>query len=148
MTTLAPTRLITTSLPYRDANSVPWPINHHAYIEAVADELVSAGLLEDAPIITLPVVHSQSRDVRTAALSITEDDVYLIWDELDGWTRHGVQVIPEAGPLLEPDVLAAALADPKRLPPHVRRGRRLLAHPTDHRIESALAAYRYGPALL
>lgn len=133
------------SLHYPDANAVPWPLNHHAYVHACADRLRKD--LSDPPRVHLPLCHLQQEDVRGARLRIGHGTV-LFWDELRGWSRRNGEgrepLVPEAGVLPDPELLAAAVYAPTAPgpPPAVEGGGRSAAHPVDPLFERRLAAYR------
>ncbi|MFL1379290.1 hypothetical protein ACJOT3_04140 [Nocardiopsis sp. frass1] len=139
--------IMSSGMHYPDANTVPWPINHHAYVQACADRLRKD--LSDPPRVHLPACHLQHRDVRGARLRVGQDTT-LYWNELRGWSHRcegaRVPLVPGAEALLDPDLMAAAvcalLAPDPRLLLVLEDRSRGAAHPVDAHFERRLAAYR------
>ncbi|MBB6119963.1 DUF6292 family protein [Nocardiopsis algeriensis] len=141
-----------TRLVYPDANTVPWPLNHHAYVRICAARLRKE--VSHEPQILLPQCHVQRGDIRRALLRLqaTEETpgLVLAWNEVHGWSRQdetGRQaLVLGAEPLLPPDAFARAvtalLAPENQRMMMVQDRSRGSAHPADPRFERRLAAYR------
>ncbi|MDT0328381.1 hypothetical protein [Nocardiopsis lambiniae] len=141
-------------LVYPDANTTPWPLNHHAYVRACADRLRKD--LSDAPLLHFPECHMQRHEVRSARVSVGPSEgtrpLTLFWNELRGWThrREGARVplVLGAETLLSPETFAVAVTallspDPRVLLTVEDRSR-YAAHPVDPFFERRLASYRRG----
>ncbi|QBI53476.1 hypothetical protein [Streptomonospora litoralis] len=147
-TTLAPKR----QLMYPDANAVPWPINHYAYIRAVGDALRTE--LPAATELALPYCHQQGRDIRSAEIILTPPEqggIVLRWDEFDGWshtrTVRPAALVSGAHPLLSPDEVVDAvrrLLEGLEVLASVDDRRRRLVSTVAPGFERQLAAYRRG----
>lgn len=139
-------------LLYPDVNTVPWPLNHHAYVCACADRLRKEIRFE--PKVHFPVSQFQLEDARRALvrLAMTSDSpgVLLCWDERYGWARLEGSTRRElalgAEPLLSPEAFTfavTALLSPDTGQLHMVADRsRGSAHPPDSVFERRLASYR------
>lgn len=141
-----------TRLAYPDANATPWPLNHHAYVQACADRLRKEVPIE--PQVHIPERQLRREDVRAALVRVpaTEEtpSVLLAWDELRGWDRldeTGRQaLVLGADALISPETFTHAVT--ALLSPETRRTimvfdrARARCHPTDPYFEQRLASYR------
>ncbi|WP_017611570.1 hypothetical protein [Nocardiopsis salina] len=139
---------------YPDANSTPWPLNHHAYIHMCVRRLAKE--LVHPPHLYLPECHVQRHDVRSALVRVprtqSERGLLLCWDEQRGWGRIGPAgrrpLALGAEPVLAPDTFALAvtslLQEPSTATVVVVDRSRKSSHPVDPGFERALAAYRRG----
>lgn len=146
--TLFPT---SSRLMYVDANTKPWPLNHHAYVHACAERLRKE--VDHTPRVHFPESHLQRNDTRGALLRLDgpdHDDVLLAWDERRGWARLESSgrrpLVLGADPLLEPEAfthaVTALLSPGTRQLVMVLDRSRVFAHPVDVVFERRLAAYR------
>ena len=139
-------------LLYGDANSVPWPLNHFAYVRACAERLRKEIRFE--PSVRFPPSQLQLKDARRALVRLepTEDSpgILLSWDELRGWYRMEGSIrralVLGAEPLLSPEAFTLAVtaqlsAGTRELIMVADRDRGS-AHPVDAVFERRLAAYR------
>lgn len=139
-------------LVYSDANTTPWPLNHHAYVRTCAARLRKEVLHE--PRTHFPQCQFQRGDIRSALMQVeaTEDTprLLLAWNELHGWSRleeTGRQaLVLGAEALLPPEaftraVTALLVPETSRMM-MVRERTRTRAHPADPLFERNLAAYR------
>lgn len=142
---------LSSRLLYVDANTTPWPLNHHAYVHACAERLRKE--VDHAPRVHFPESHLQRSDTRGALLRLDgpdHDDVLLTWDEQRGWARLEQSVrrplVLGADPLLDPEAFAhavtALLSPGTRQLVMVQERSRVFAHPVDLIFERRLAAYR------
>ncbi|WP_033302881.1 DUF6292 family protein [Nocardiopsis alkaliphila] len=143
--------MINNRLLYSDANTIPWPLNHHAYIYACADRLRKE--IPRSPQVCFPQSQLQHQDIRSALIRLqgTErDDLLLTWDERHGWF-HVEQaarrpLVLGAEPLLDPEAFTHAATTLLR--PGIRQmvmvmdRSRTTAHPVDLVFERRLAAFR------
>lgn len=149
-----PNPLTDRRLVYPDANSTPWPLNHHAYVHACADRLRKE--ISHEPRVRFSGSQLQSKDVRGAVVRLDPAEegsrgLRLSWDERCGWSRLEGRVrhplVLGADPLLAPEAFTHAVA--ALLSPEtgnlvmVADRSRAHAHPVDPRFERRLAAYRY-----
>lgn len=139
-------------LPYGDANAIPWPLNHCAYVRACAERLRKEVRFE--PAVHFPTSQLQLEDARRALVRLepTPDSpgVLLSWDEQYGWHRMEGStrraLVLGAEPLLDPEAFTLAVtallsAGTRQLIMVADRGRGS-AHPVDTVFERRLAAYR------
>ena len=138
-------------LLYMDANTTPWPLNHHAYVHACAERLRKE--VDHAPRVHFPESHLQRSDTRSALIRLggpDHDDVLLAWDEQRGWARLEKDgrhpLVLGADPLLSPETfthaVTALLSPGTRQLVMVLDRSRFFAHPVDVLFERRLAAYR------
>ncbi|MBR8743090.1 hypothetical protein [Nocardiopsis sp. MG754419] len=141
----------TSRLQYVDANTTPWPLNHHAYVYACAERLRKE--LSHPPRVHFPESHLQRQDDRGALVRLggpDHDDFLLAWDERRGWARLEQAVrrplVLGADPLLDPEAFTHAVT--ALLRPGTRQlvmvldRSRPFAHPVDVLFERRLAAFR------
>jgi hypothetical protein len=139
-------------LLYSDANSIPWPLNHYAYVRACVERLRKEIRFE--PSVRFPPSQLHLQDSRRALVRLepTEDGpgLLLSWDERHGWYRvEGPSrraLVLGAEPLLSPEpftLAATALlrAGTRQLIMVADRDRGS-AHPVDGAFERRLASYR------
>lgn len=146
-----PTTPAGSRLVYSDANSTPWPLNHHAYVHACATRLRKE--VPHPPRVHFPQSQLQHQDTRSALLHLQDTDhhdVFLAWDEQRGWsyleqsTRR--PLVLGAGPLLDPEAFTHAATT--LLSPNTRQlvvvldRSRTASHPVDMIFERRLAAFR------
>lgn len=146
-----PTTSTNSRLLYSDANTIPWPLNHQAYIYACADRLRKE--IPHSPHVHFPESQLQHQDTRSALIRLegTEHgDLLLTWDEQQGWF-HLEQaarrpLVLGAEPLLDPEAFTHAVTTLLR--PSIRQmvmvmdRSRATAHPIDLVFERRLAAFR------
>lgn len=146
-----PTTPANSRLLYGDANTTPWPLNHHAYVHACADRLGKE--VPHPPRVHFPQSQLQRHDTRSALLhlqDIDHHDTFLAWDEQHGWSHLNqatrTPLVLGAGPLLDPQTFTHAVTS--LLSPHTHRlmvvldRSRATAHPIDVVFERRLAAFR------
>ena len=139
-------------LLYSDANSIPWPLNHYAYVRACVQRLRKEIRFE--PSVHFPPSQLQLEDSRRALVrldpTVDSPGVLLSWDERHGWHRMEGStrraLVLGAEPLLPPEpftlaVTALLSAGTRQLMMVADRGR-ASAHPVDAVFERRLAAYR------
>lgn len=139
-------------LLYPDANTTPWPFNHHAYVYACTERLAKE--VRHQPLVRFSESQIQREDTRGALvrLEATEETPRLLlsWDERWGWSRFGDggyrPLVLGGEPLLAPEIFAHAVS--VLLAPQTQQlllmsdGARRHAHPVDSFFERRLASYR------
>lgn len=141
-------------LVYPDANSTPWPLNHHAYVHACTERLRKE--IPHEPRVRFSRSQLQNKDVRGASVRLEPAQeggrgLRLSWDERRGWSRleerFRYPLVLGAEPLLAPEAFTHAVT--ALLSPEtgnlvmVADRSRARSHPVDPRFERRLAAYRH-----